>query len=170
MRKLGYGVTESAVELSSNTPARTTVTMADFVPRSRRCASRRRRTRRWPTVGYLERKQPGFGYFLDGEQINHASMMFSDVMRTVPGLKIQPSGDGRTSVITDSRSASDGCVNYFVDGMPWTTMTPGDIDDFVRPNEMVAVEVYHGSRTPPQYQVRGPEQLRRRSSCGRRRR
>ncbi|MGH7620238.1 MAG: Plug domain-containing protein, partial [Gemmatimonadaceae bacterium] len=100
-------------------------------------------------------KNMGFGSFLDGNQINHASTMFSDVLRIVPGLKVQPSGDGRTSVITDSRSSTTGCVNYFIDGMPWTTMTPGDIDDFVRPSEMVAVEVYHGSNTPAQYQVAG---------------
>ena len=54
-------------------------------------------------------------------------------------------------MITDSRSASNGCVNYYVDGTPWPTMTPGDIDEFVRPNELVAVEVYHGSQAPPQF-------------------
>ena len=42
-----------------------------------------------------------------------------------PGLKVMPSGDGRTSVIADSRSASNGCVNYYVDGFPFTSMTPG---------------------------------------------
>ncbi len=155
VRKLGYGVTEAAVELSSATPARTTVTMADFVPTLATVRVEAQQDKALAAVGYLERKQAGFGSFLDGNQINHASMMFSDVMRTVNGLRIQPSGDGRTSVITDSRSASNGCVNYFVDDMPWTTMTPGDIDDYVRPNEMVAVEVYHGAGTPPKYQVAG---------------
>lgn len=155
VRKLGYGVTEAAVELSSNTPARTTVTMSDFVPTLATVRVEAQQDKALAAVGYLERKQAGFGSFLDGNQINHASTMFSDVLRTVTGLKVQPSGDGRTSVITDSRSASNGCVNYFVDDMPWTTMTPGDIDDYVRPSEMVAVEVYHGSTTPPKYQKAG---------------
>jgi hypothetical protein len=54
-------------------------------------------------------------------------------------------------VIQDARSASNGCVNYYVDGTPWQTLQPGDIDSYVRPAEIVAVEVYHGSQTPPQY-------------------
>jgi hypothetical protein len=155
VRKLGYGVTEAAVELSSATPARTTVTMSDFVPTLATVRVEATQDKALAAVGYLERKNAGFGYFLDGNQINHQSLMFSDVMRNAPGLRIQPSGDGRTSVITDSRSASNGCVNYFIDGMPWTTMTPGDIDDYVRPSEMVAAEIYHGAGTPPQYQVAG---------------
>jgi hypothetical protein len=106
-------------------------------------------------VGYLERKQTGMGYYFDGDQINHESMSFSDVMRIAPGLRISPSGDGRTYVIQDSRSASGGCVNYYVDGTLWQTLQPGDIDSYVRPAEMVAVEVYHGSQTPPQFSPAG---------------
>jgi hypothetical protein len=155
VRKLGYGVTERAVELSSNTPARTTVTMNDFVPTLEKVRVEAQVDKALQSVGFLDRKRTGMGQFFDGNQINHQSMMFSDVMRIATGLRIQPSGDGRTSVITDSRSASNGCVNYYVDNQPWTTMTPGDIDDFVRPNEMVAIEVYHGSGTPPQFQVAG---------------
>ena len=82
-------------------------------------------------------------------------MSFSDVMRVAPGLRISPTGDGRTYVIQDSRSASNGCVNYYVDGTFWQTLQPGDIDSYVRPAEMVAVEVYHGSQTPPQFTPAG---------------
>jgi hypothetical protein len=70
-------------------------------------------------------------------------------------LKVQPSGDGRTSVITDSRSATTGCVNFYVDGSPYQQMTPGDIDNYVQPSELVAIEVYHGNETPPQYTTPG---------------
>ena len=34
-------------------------------------------------------------------------------------------------------------------------MTPGDIDQFVRPDELVAVEVYHGSETPAEFTTPG---------------
>jgi hypothetical protein len=95
------------------------------------------------------------GRFYDGKQINHESMSFSDVMRMDPGLRVQPTGDGRTYVITDTRSASNGCVNFYVDGTLWQPMTPGDIDSYVQPAELVAVEVYHGSETPPQYSPPG---------------
>ena len=151
VRKLGYGVTEKAVELSSNTPTQTTVTMDDYVPTLATVRVEAAQDKALSDIGYLQRKQTGMGFFMDGKQINHESMAFSDVMRVVPGLRISPVGDGRTYVISDARNASNGCVNFYVDGSPWTTMSPGDIDQFVRPQELVAIEVYHGSQTPPQF-------------------
>jgi hypothetical protein len=155
VRKLGYAAADVPVELSSNTPAKTTVTLGDFVPVLQTMVVEAQQDKALSKVGYLERKQMGNGYFFDGKDINHESMIFSDVMRIAPGLRISPTGDGRTYVIQDSRSASNGCVNYYVDGTLWQTMEPGDIDSYVRPSEVVAVEVYHGSQTPPQYTPAG---------------
>jgi len=151
VRKLGYAATDVPVELSSNQPAKTTVTMGDFVPVLETMKVEAAANAGLSKVGYLERKQTGMGYYLDGNQINHQSMAFSDVMRVVPGLRISPAGDGRTYVIQDSRDATGGCVNFWVDGTQWQTMSPGDIDQYVRPDELVAIEVYHGSGTPVQF-------------------
>lgn len=150
-RKLGYAATDQAVELSSTELTRATITMGDFVPVLATMRVEAAQDKALSDLGYTQRKQMGMGYFMDGNQINHETMNFSDVMRTAPGLRVSPTGDGRTYVITDSRNAQGGCVNYVVDGAPWQTMSAGDIDQFVRPNEIVAVEVYHGSQTPPQF-------------------
>jgi len=155
VRKLGYAATEVPVELSATTPAKTSITLGEFVPVLEKVRVEAARDKALSNVGYLERKNTGNGYFFDGDQINHESMTFSDVMRISPGLRISPTGDGRTYVIQDSRSASNGCVNYYVDGTPWQTLQPGDIDTYVRPSEIVAVEVYHGSQTPPQFTPAG---------------
>ncbi|MGH9887055.1 MAG: carboxypeptidase regulatory-like domain-containing protein [bacterium] len=151
IRKLGYAVTEQPVELASNAPARTEVKMGDFVPTLAKVIVEAAQDKALSDVGYLQRKQGGMGRFYEGNQINHEAMSFSDVVRVDPGLRITPAGDGRTYVISDARNASGGCVNYWVDNTPWETMTPGDIDGFVRPNEIVAMEVYHGAQAPPQY-------------------
>ena len=151
VRKLGYSVTEVAVELSSNNTTPTTVTMSDAVPMLQTMRIEAAQDKALSDLGYLQRKQTGMGRFYDGKQINHESMSFSDVMRIDPGLRISPAGDGRTYVISDARNAAGGCVNVYVDGTYWEPMQPGDIDSYVRPNEMVAVEVYHGSETPPQF-------------------
>jgi hypothetical protein len=151
VRKLGYAAADVPVELSTNAPARATVTLGDFIPTLEVMRVEAAQDKALSKVGYLERKNTGMGYFLDGKQINHESLSFSDVMRVVPGLRISPAGDGRTYVITDSRSASNGCVNFYVDNTLWQTLSPGDIDQFVRPAELVAVEVYHGSQAPPQF-------------------
>jgi Carboxypeptidase regulatory-like domain len=155
VRKLGYQATEVAVELSSATPQHTTVTMSDFVPTLATMVVEAAQDKALSDIGYLQRKQTGLGHYMDGKDINHQAFAFSSIMELAPGLKVMPSGDGRTSVIVDSRSASNGCVNYYVDGFPFTSMTPGDIDDYVRPDEIVAVEVYHGSTTPPQFTTAG---------------
>lgn len=159
IRKLGYAVTEQAVELAANVPARTEVKMGDFVPTLATVTVEATENKALADVGYLGRKQSGMGRFYDGKQINHQSMAFSDVMRVDPSLRITPTGDGRTYTISDARNAAGGCVAYWVDGSPWEQMQPGDIDGFVRPSEIVAIEVYHGNTAPPQYTKPG------RSSC-----
>jgi hypothetical protein len=151
VRKLGYAAADVPVELSANEPARTTVTLGDFIPTLEVMRVEAAADKALSKVGYLERKNSGMGFFMDGKQINHESLSFSDVMRVAPGLRITPVGDGRSYVITDSRSASNGCVNFYVDGTLWQTMQPGDIDQYVRPQELVAIEVYHGSQAPPQF-------------------
>jgi hypothetical protein len=42
-------------------------------------------------------------------------------------------------------------VRYFLDDIPYTEMTPGDINTFVAGGEVVAVEVYQDTSTPAQY-------------------
>lgn len=155
VRKLGYSVTEVPVELSANNTARATVSMSDAVPMLETMRVEAQADQALSQLGYLQRKQTGMGQFYDGKQINHEAMMFSDVLRVATGLRISPTGDGRTQVVQDARNAANGCVNYRVDGQQWTQMTPGDIDEYVQPADVVAVEVYHGSEAPPEFQMAG---------------
>lgn len=151
VRKLGFSVTEAPVELSSNSPATATITMSDAVPMLETMRVEAAADKALSDLGYLERKQTGMGYYMDGKTINHAAMTFSDVMRVAPGIRVTPTGNGRDYVISDSRVAQGGCVAFYVDGVEWQEMSAGDIDQYVRPDEMVAVEVYHGANTPPQF-------------------
>ena len=155
VRHIGYSVTEVAVELSTTAPAQTTVTMSDAAPLLATMRIEAAVDKGLTKVGYLERKQMGMGYFMDGRMINHESHLLSDALRVAPGLTMSPSGDGRTNVIRDSRNQQGGCVNFYVDNSPYTEMTPGDIDDYIRPDEVVAMEIYHGSQTPPQFSPAG---------------
>ena len=155
VRKLGYAATEVAVELSASEPAKTTVAMGDFVPVLDVVKVEAASNSGLAKVGYLARKQTGMGDYMDGNRINHQSLAFSDVMRGARGISVAPAGDGRNYVIQDSRNPANGCVEFWVDNMHWTTMSPGDIDQFVRPDELVAVEVYHGSETPPEFTTPG---------------
>ena len=60
------------------------------------------------------------------------------------------------AMITSTRSAQgNGCVTMYVDGAAWQQLEPGDLDSFVQPGEVAAIEVYSGSSVPPQFSTPG---------------
>lgn len=156
VRQLGYAVTEEAVELSSTQPQRLTIKMGDFAPTLEPMRVEATRDRGLQDVGFESRRRSSAGgYFLTEENFKgREASQFSDVMREVPGIRVEPSGDGH-NVITSSRGAANGCVNFYVDGSPWQQQYPGDLDTYVPSSEVVAVEVYSGSNAPPQFQTPG---------------
>jgi hypothetical protein len=154
VRRLGYGFTDMPVELSSATPAHVNVRMNDFVQTLAAMRVEAQVDQDLSRSGYLERKQTGLGRYMDGDQIRKEAMKFSDVMRMAPGLKVVPVGNGRDYVIQSSRDPM-GCVNFWVDGFQWRSLEPGDIDQYLRPDELRAIEIYSSTTTPPQFTAPG---------------
>jgi hypothetical protein len=76
-------------------------------------------------------------------------------MRTVPGIRV--SEQNGQAMLTPSRGATNGCVTIVVDGAKWQQLEPGDIDTFVRPQEVAAVEVYSGTSVPPEFATPGQD-------------
>ena len=105
-------------------------------------------------LGYTGRKRTGIGSFLDGDKIRNEAPHFSDVIRTVPGLKVSPTSNGN-NVIQSARDPNMGCVTYIVDRSPFKELSPGDIDDYIQANEVRAIEVYNPSSAPAQFQTSG---------------
>jgi len=156
VRQIGYRPTEVPVELSSRTPARVTVRLGDFVPELSPVEVVSRRDEGLQRVGYLERKRTAAtGHFIDSDQIERRqALLFTDLMRTVPGVRVSQSGG--QNVLSSTRGATGGgCVTIFVDGAMWQQITPGDLDSFVRPQEVAAIEVYSGPQVPPQFTTLG---------------
>lgn len=152
VRKIGYASVDKPVELRGRAPVSTDIVLdaAELAP-MRIVAGVQRAL---DDLGYSDRKRRGLGHFIDGEQIAQQALHFSDALRTVPNLRIVPMGGGR-SVITDSRDPVSGCVNIYVDNMRWREMSPGDIDDFVNPSEVRAIESYTATNVPAQFQAAG---------------
>ena len=71
--------------------------------------------------------------------------------RAVPGFRVAPLGNGRSYVISDAHDRPNSCVNVYVDGTLWQVVTPGDIDEHIRPDQLVAIEAYDASSTPRQF-------------------
>lgn len=150
VRHLGYAPVEEAVDLASAEPSSVTIRMSDYVPVLETVRVTAARERALDVVGYARRKRSGLGHYLEGDQINTHALHFSDVLRTVPGIRVQTAGMGR-QVVTSTRGVN-GCVMFWVDGTPWQSMEPGDIDDFVKPHELGAIEVYSPTNTPAEFQ------------------
>jgi hypothetical protein len=159
VRQLGYSPTEVPVELSARTPARVNVKMGDYVPELAPVEVVSRRDQGLERVGWLGRKKSGAsGYFITPEQIeSRHAVQFTDLMTVVPGLRVQ--GSMGQMMITSTRNAGRaGCVTIFVDGSKWQQLEAGDLDSFIKPDEIAAIEVYQsGSAMPVEFQTSGQD-------------
>jgi hypothetical protein len=107
-------------------------------------------------VGFESRKHTGVGRFLGPDDIEKRNPFeFADMMDGMAGLARYPGPYGDEYLT--GPSGPSGCVAYVVDGAPYVEMTRGDIDTFVRPQEVGAIEVYQPGEVPAEY-GNGPRQ------------
>jgi hypothetical protein len=153
-RHLGYGAATAAVDLTSREPQKVTIKLPKFVALMDPVLVVARRNVSLDRVGFNERKKGANGYFLGPEQLQriHANYL-TDIFRRVPGLRV--TSNGFDEVVSSSRGATSlmggDCVQYYLDDMPWTSASPGDINTFVNGSEVVGVEVYQPASTPGRY-------------------
>lgn len=153
-RRIGYDPVEQPVELSAGTPATTVLRFDQAVALLPTVRTEAHRESGLDAVGFTQREKAGIGFYMDEKTIaNRQAPKFTDILRTVPGIRVTTSG--YDTYVNDARTQGTGCVNYVVDGSPWVSMNPGDIDSFVLPDNVGAIEVYHGAETPPQFVVPG---------------
>jgi hypothetical protein len=155
VRQLGFEPVERAVELSGRAPQQVTVTLAK-VARAQMLAAREITASKdaLDQLGFNRRQKIGFGYFMDTEAIeSRNATRMTDLFRTVPSLRVVPSG--MDYVVESARDVQGGCVRYVVDGSPYQSMFPGDIDRLMPPHQVAAIEVYNGSNTPAEFQSAG---------------
>jgi hypothetical protein len=154
-RHLGFGAETVPVDLSSREEKHVTMKLAKFVAVMDPILVTARRTAALDKIGFSQRKKSGAGYFIGPDRLEHMHpFSVTDILRMVPGLRVSygPYGD----IVSSSRGGGrSGCVQYFLDDMPYTEATPGDITTFVSGGEVVAVEVYQDTNTPPQYMRAG---------------
>jgi hypothetical protein len=154
VRQLGFEPVETAVELSGRTPRNVTVTMAKPARVLDPVAITAAKAAVAEQVGFDRRKKIGFGYFMDTKEIDERqATRVTDLFRSVPSLRVVPSG--MDYVVESARDAQGGCVRYVVDGSPYQSLFPGDVDRLIPPHDLAAVEVYTGSNTPAEFQGAG---------------
>jgi hypothetical protein len=152
VRKLGWEPREIPVDLSTSHPQRVAVQLKKFVPVMDPVVVTARAEKALGDVGFLSRQKSGMGNYLTAAEIERRNpTQLSDVLRTMPGLTVRQ--QGFQSVIVSTRAGgltNQGCVNYFVDGLPFQSIA-GDANDFVNPREVAGIEVYQASMAPAQF-------------------
>lgn len=154
VRQIGFSPVEQPVELTTRMAARAEVTMSKAAQVLATVRVEATADAGLEKVGYNQRKKAGFGYFLSGDDIvKRAPNLLTDVFRTIPGLRVVPSGNDY--VVQSNRQVMGGCVRYFIDGAVWEAIFPGDVDRIIPPWEVGAIEVYNGTSVPSQFQMAG---------------
>ena len=149
-RHLGFNAETVPVDLTSRQPQRVTIKLARYVAVMDPVLVTARRTLALDKVGFNERRKSAMGYFLGPERLQRMHPIFlTDILRQVPGLRRSYTPQGET--VSSSRGGGNGCVQYWLDDMPWTSIEPGDLNAFVTGGEVVAVEVYQDTGTPARY-------------------
>ncbi len=149
-RHVGFGAETAPVDLSSREQKRVTIKLSKFVAIMDPVLVTARRSAALDKLGFNQRKKSGFGYYLGPDRLQNVHPAYvTDILRQVPGLRVShaPTGD----VVSTSRGFGGGCVQYYVDDLPFREMDPGDVNNFVTAGEVVAVEVYQGPSIPGRF-------------------
>ncbi|MCC7194638.1 MAG: carboxypeptidase regulatory-like domain-containing protein [Gemmatimonadaceae bacterium] len=112
-------------------------------------------------LGFNDRLKMGSpANFLTPDQIAKRENVagVTDLFRMIPGFIVQRAGDGK-SVLGSSRSVNggqQGCVNIFVDRMPFQQLSAGDLDQSFPLNTIGAIESYPSAvDTPVEFRMSG---------------
>lgn len=127
------------------------------------------RVQRLASVGFYERKEAGFGHFIEREELRRRIGNYvTDAFRSVPRMAVhepRPSLVGAGELVHPRLMVRQGgrtcSPTFYVDGAEvhrgGANSGPLRPDDFLHPEDLEAVEIYTGAASVPlQYQARSP--------------
>jgi carboxypeptidase family protein len=96
-------------------------------------------------AGFLQRESSiKSAYFITPDEIqDEKATKVSDLFRRVPVI-VETAGPYGTAL-----RGAQGCLLTYVDGLPWRSMFPGDLDTDIPVRDVVAAEVYPPGMAPP---------------------
>jgi hypothetical protein len=155
VRHLGFAARTQPVNLSSREEEHVTIELPKFAALMDPVRVVARTSAALDKLGFHERQKLGAGYYLGPDRLQEINaVMLTDVLRWVPTLRVSYTPHGE--VVSSSRGPGRGCVQYFLDDMPYQETIPGDINHIMRGDEVVGVEVYQAAQIPAQYVRPGP--------------
>jgi hypothetical protein len=151
-RKVGFQAIDLPVDLSTAKPASMSVVLTPAPPVLATVDVRASRQKALDRVGFTGRERSGAGVYLTESDIEKRSpVTFSDLARTVSGLKVAlRNGQNVVTQPLGESYRATGCVLYELDGTAFSDEPPGAIDAHIQPASIIAMEVYHPGAAPLQ--------------------
>lgn len=133
-RRLGYLPTETVVHVTGRVQREVVVRLDTYVPVLEAVFVEAKRNLALERVGFTERQRMGLGqYFSPADLERRAATKVTDLLAHLPPPR--------------RRAAGPGCNAYWVDGLRWQ----GNVDEFISPDEVAAIEVYSPVLTPVEF-------------------
>jgi hypothetical protein len=148
VRRLGFEPAAVPVSLHSRSPTDVLVRLEQIVVVLDTVRVVALQDRALEQVGFTRRKKMSMGYYLGPDQISRsAAYDLTNLLAGAPMLRRDYSG-GRSVITGRGHGLGGGCVTWWVDGMPWMG---GGAEDFIRPDEVAAIEAYSSGFTPGEF-------------------
>jgi hypothetical protein len=158
VRAFGWAPVLMPVEVSQRAPRQVTVPLATKAAVLKPVVVTATVNAALHTIGFDAREKSGVGHFLGPEDIaKRNTFEIADLLAGMPGLVRRYSANGNDYLAgTRTMGPCCGCVNYILDGMPYRELMLGDINSYLQPNQIAAVEVYQTSEQPPTFAYSPP--------------
>ncbi len=151
VRRVGFAPGRTIVDINAGTPARVALRLERAVPRLGPVVVTAQ-AEALSRVGFEDRQKRGMGHFLDPEDIQRLQpQLVTSALRTIPGLRVVPTGSGGYTVESSRGVGAGGCIAYWVDGAPFRELSPGDLDNAFPAGQIAAIETYQPNMVPAQF-------------------
>jgi hypothetical protein len=154
VRALGFQPTVTVVALRSGSPREVELRLEKYVPVLNTVTVAAVRNAALDRVGFSERKSAASGKFFSPDDLDKRNPdKLNYLLESVSGLRSVRTADGHYYIT----GRAGGCVQYFVDGMPWGFSAGRESDwqlspdQFVSGGELGAVEVYDALSAPAEF-------------------
>lgn len=155
VRRVGFAPGRTIVDINSGTPARVALRLERAVPRLSPVVVTAQ-AEALSRVGFEDRQKRGMGHFIGPDDLQRMQpQLVTSALRTLPGLRVVPTGTGGYTVESSRGAGAGGCITYWVDGAPFRELTPGDVDNAFPASQMAGIEVYQPGMVPPQFTAPG---------------
>jgi hypothetical protein len=118
-------------------------------------------------VAFEERRRTGQGRYLTADDIRRrAPVLTSDIFRAVPGV-YWDGGINPDAQIVMRGIYSERCTpTFYLNGAMINALSANDLDLFVKPTDIVGIEVYAAGTAPPEFQNYGAGDSAGAGTCG----